>query len=58
MTTYAGMIRRTRCQAYRRTDGGAIPEAAAFTQGRNSRKPDSTKKIGTPISARESTSPV
>jgi hypothetical protein len=51
------MIRRTRCQAYRRTDGGGDPAAAAFTHGRNSRKPDSTKKIGTPISARASARP-
>ena len=52
------MIRRTRCQAYRRTEGGAAPAAAALTHGRNNRKPDSTKKIGTPISARESANPV
>ena len=46
-------MRRTRCQAYRRTEGGAPPDAAARTHGPNRRKPDNTKKIGTPISIRE-----
>ena len=32
--------------------------AAAFTHGPNSRNPDSTKKIGTPISRRAQTSPM
>ena len=50
-------MRRTRCHAYRRTDGDAWPECAAFTHGRNNRNPDSTKKIGTPISIREYTRP-
>ena len=52
------MMRRTRCQAYRRTDGAGDPSAAACTHGRNNRNPDSTKKIGTPISIREYTSPM
>ena len=46
-------MRRTRCHAYRRTDGACPSVAAALTHGPNSRKPDSTKKIGTPISMRE-----
>ena len=33
------------------------PVAVAFTHGPNSRNPDSTKKIGTPISMREYTRP-
>ncbi len=35
----------------------APPRIAARTHGRNNRNPDRTKKIGTPISRREYTSP-
>ena len=51
-------MRRTRCHAYRRTDGACPPVAVAFTHGPNSRNPDNTKKIGTPISIREYTRPI
>ena len=51
------MMRRTRLRAYRRTDGTAVPSAAARTQGRNNRNPDSTKNTATPMSIRAKISP-
>ena len=50
-------MRRTRCQAYLVSNGGGLSVTADLTQGRNKRKPDNTKKIGTPISSRAQINP-
>ena len=48
-------MRSPRRHRYRRTLGPSLPWSAALAQGRKSRSPESVKKIGTPMSPRDTT---
>ena len=54
---YAGKMRSTRRVQKSARPIGCVPENCAETYGRKSRKPDSPKKIGTPMSMRPTYAP-